>query len=440
MKPCHPDLPVHDQEIRAIMNTTELNTIAQIEEFLSGTQLVPFSIETDVRDVYAWIQKTLIKFNYLTLTKHERGVMRKYIMHITGYRRTQCMRLILQHRKCGVLKIKDYRNKTSFYKVYTARDVYLLAEVDELHNTLSGYATKKLLERAYYVFDKKKYERLANISVSHIYNLRKSIGYKRRKCTYDHTKPKVSTIGERRKPKPNGKPGYIRIDTVHQGDYDGKKGVYHINAVDEVTQFEVVCTVEKISEQYLIPVLEELLNIFPFVILGFHSDNGTEYVNRVVADLLKKLHAEFTKSRPRHSNDNALAESKNGSVVRKALGYMHIPQHWADPINKMNQQYLNPYLNYHRPCLFAESKVDDKGKERKIYRYKLVMTPYEKLKSLPDAKQYLKKEITFEMLDKIATQISDNDAAKQLKKAKGTLFNAIYAEREASGCMTTEDV
>jgi hypothetical protein len=48
----------------------------------------------------------------------------------------------------------------------------------------------------------------------------------------------------------NGKPGYIRIDTVHQGDLDGCKGVYHINAVDEVTQIEIVVSVEKISEQY----------------------------------------------------------------------------------------------------------------------------------------------------------------------------------------------
>lgn len=104
---------------------------------------------------------------------------------------------------------------------------------------------------------------------------------------------------------------------MHQGDQDKVKGVYHTNAVDEVTQFEIVCSVEKISEQYLIPALEEMLASFPFTMLGFYSDNGSEYINQYVAKLLQKLFIEFTKSRSRKSNDNALAESENASVVRK---------------------------------------------------------------------------------------------------------------------------
>ena len=137
------------------------------------------------------------------------------------------------------------------------------------------------------------------------------------------------------------------MNSVHQGDLDGQKGVYHINATDEVTQFEVVTTVERISERYLIPALETLLEIFPFVVINFHSDNGSEYINKRVAELLQKLLIEFTKSRSRQTNDNALAESKNGSVVRKVFGYSHIPQRWAPLINMFNQQHLTPYLNYH---------------------------------------------------------------------------------------------
>ena len=175
-----------------------------------------------------------------------------------------------------------------------------------------------------------------------------------RLCCYrrhvEKTRPRVSRIGERRKPWPNGQPGYIRIDTVHQGDWDGQKGVYHVNAVDEVTQVEMVVSVEKISERYLIPALEQLLDDFPFIIQGFHSDNGSEYVNGKVAGLLEKLRAEFTKSRSRQTNDNALAESKNGHVVRKIFGHDHIPQHWAAQINEFNRQHLNPYINYHRPA------------------------------------------------------------------------------------------
>jgi len=227
--------------------------------------------------------------------------------------------------------------------------------------------------------------------------------------------------------------GYIRIDTVHQGDLDKQKGVYHINAVDEVTQFEVVYTVEKISERYLMPALEQLLDAFPFSLLGFHSDNGSEYINKRVADLLRKLLIEFTKSRSRQSNDNALAESKNASVVRKLFGYSHIPQRWAPLINAFNQQHLTPYVNFHRPCFFPETKVDDKGKQRKIYRYENMMTPYDKFKSLPGAEDYLKPGASFEILDKVAHQISDNQAADQLQKARQELFKTIHGQALRTG-------
>ena len=142
------------------------------------------------------------------------------------------------------------------------------------------------------------------ISVSHLYNLRKSKVYIRQRRHFEKTRSTPSKIGERRKPQPNGKPGYIRIDTVHQGDLDKRKGVYHINAVDEITQFEVVCTVEKISGCYLMPALEQMLEAFPFTLQGFHSDNGSEYINKRVAALLEKLRVEFTKSRSRHSNES----------------------------------------------------------------------------------------------------------------------------------------
>lgn len=157
-------------------------------------------------------------------------------------------------------------------------------------------------------------------------------------------------IGERRKPRPEGRPGFIRVDTVHQGDLDGIKGLYHLNLVDEVTQFQCVGSVERISEAFLLPVLEALIGRFPFRVLGFHADNGSEYINHRVAKLLNKLAVEqFTKSRARRSNDNALAESKNGAVVRKHFGYAHIPGRFAQRVNDFAQNVLSPYLNFHRP-------------------------------------------------------------------------------------------
>jgi transposase InsO family protein len=282
------------------------------------------------------------------------------------------------------------------------------------------------MERAWCLFDDAPYERLATISVAHLYNLRKRAGYIRHRQTWTKTRPVNLAIGERRAPAPDNRPGYLRLDSVHQGDQDGLKGLYHINAVDCVTQYEAVASCERISEAFLIPVLEELLTSFPFPILGFHVDNGSEYINHRVAELLNKLLIEeFTKSRSRHSNDNALVESKNGAIVRKHLGYSHIPQRFAAPVNAFCHDHLNAYVNFHRPCLFAETITDAKGRQRKRYPYKLMMTPYEKLKSLPNAEQFLKKGITFEQLNVQAHAMSDNDAAQRLNTARAALFRTI---------------
>lgn len=418
--------------MKTIMKLEDLTTIGQLEDFLSGTHAVAFSVISDKDACYRWIQGELVKFRYLRLSRQGKGAVIRYLAKISGYSRQQLTRLIAQYRKTGRLRRRQ-RTVSGFTQKYTEQDIRLLAAMDERHGTPCGPAVKKLCERACGLFGQTEYTALASISVSHLYNLRKSLSYTRQRRHFEKTQPRPSKIGERRKPQPNGQPGYIRIDTVHQGDLDKQKGVYHINAVDEVTQFEVVCSVEKISERYLIPALEQLLEAFPFTLLGFHSDNGSEYINKRVAELLEKLLIEFTKSRSRHSNDNALAESKNGAVVRKLFGYSHIPQRWAPLINDFNQQYLNPYLNYHRPCFFPETRIDDKGKQRKIYRYENMMTPYDKLKSLHNSKDYLKPGINFEILDKLAHQISDNQAADQLQKARQILFKTIHGQTPKTG-------
>lgn len=406
------------------MKLEELTTIEHLSQFLNGTQAVIFTINTLKTERYQWIQHELIRFDYMALSRPHKGVFIRYLIKVTSYSRQQITRLIKQYRNTGYVAYHPAKSN-GFKGKYTAEDIRLIARMDERHDTPCGQAIKKLCERAYQVFDESEYQRLSDISVSHLYNLRKSKTYSNTRRHFEKTRPKNINIGERRKPVPEGKPGYIRIDTVHQGDQDKVKGVYHINAVDEVTQFEVVCSVEKISESFLIPALEYMLDFFPFKVLGFHSDNGSEYINKQVARLLKKLFIEFTKSRSRHSNDNALAESKNASVIRKTLGYQHIPQKYASHVNDFNKAYLNPHINYHRPCFFPETTTDEKGRQRKKYPYRNMMTPYDKLKSLSDIEHYLKDGITIERMDKDAYKISDNQSADQLQKARRLLFKNI---------------
>ncbi len=418
--------------MKTLMTVNALTTLAQLEEFLAGTQPVTFSVLSTKDECYQWIQASLVKFEYLSLSKPHKGIVIRYLLKISGYSRQQLTRLIHQYRQTGYV-MRRQRTMQGFARRYTEEDIRLLAAMDARHDTPSGPAVKKLCERACQLFGETAYERLASISIAHVYNLRKATGYLRQRRSVEKTRPTRSSIGERRQPHPAGQPGFLRLDTVHQGDWDKQKGVYHINAVDEVTQFQVVCTVEKISEAYLLPALELLLEAFPFTIQGFHSDNGSEYINGRVAALLGKLLIDFTKSRARQTNDNALVEGKNGAVVRKLFGHGHIPQRWAPRMNVFNQEHLTPYLNYHRPCFFPEIRTDPKGKERKIYRYEAMMTPYEKLKSLPQGKASLKPGITFAILDATAQQFSDNHAADCLQKARQLLFTIIHDQTQNTG-------
>jgi hypothetical protein len=407
------------------MKDEQLRTLAQLQAFVDGTVAVDFAVTGEER--YGFIARTIRRFGYARLKRPDKGVVLRFLGRVSGYSRQQLTRLVQRVRAQAPL-LKRYRaSRTSFARTFSNADVLLLAHTDTLHGTLSGLATKKLMERAYRVFGETRYERLATISVAHLYNLRKRSGYLRHRQVWTKTRPVAIAIGERRAPAPNNQPGYLRVDTVHQGDQDGVKGLYHINAVDCVTQYEAVATCEHISEAFLIPVLEELLQSFPFVIRGFHSDNGSEFINGPVVKLLNKLLIEEqTKSRSRHSNDNAQAESKNGAIVRKHFGYSHIPQRFAALVNDFCGEHLNPYVNFHRPCLFAETITDAKGRQRKRYPYKLMMTPYEKLKSLPLAEQFLKPGITFQQLDAQASAMSDNETAQRLNDARATLFKTIF--------------
>ena len=412
------------------LDTYSLRSLDDVRAFLDGNLAVKFSPPAEAHR-YLWLEKTLRQFHYEALKRADKGLLQVFMRKVTGYSRAQLTRLIGQWRDRQ--RIVDRRGPPAqpFTRRYTAADVSLLAALDRRHNQLSGPATKKLAERALKVFGETAYTRLATISVAHLYNLRASAGYQRQRGHHEPTRSRNLAIGERRRPQPNGVPGYLRVDSVHQGDWDGIKGLYVINLVDAVTQFEVVVAVKRISEAFLIPALRQALAAFPFTIHGFHSDNGSEYINHRLAALLEKLRIEFTKSRARRTNDNALVESKNASVVRKHLGYSHIPSHHADRVTTFLCEQLTPYLNYHRPCFFPEITTDAKGRQRRRYPYRYMNTPYERLKAIPNAVSYLKPGISFNQLDRYARAMTDNQCADQLNQAREKLFLHINSKQAA---------
>ena len=244
------------------LDTQRLQTLDQVREFLAGSR--PLDLQPQTRaEAYAFVAEALQRFDYSRRGKADKGLIRRFLNKVTGLSRAQVTRLLHQHRTTGAIADRR-RPRHPFPRRYTKADIGLLAEVDALHGTLSGPATRKLCVRAWHLFGDRSFERLAAISNGHLYNLRHSTSYQRRRGTMPApTRPVHIAIGERRRPQPFGQPGYLRVDSVHQGDLDGIKGLYHLNLVDEVSQFQFVGSVERIDTPCLAPVLEALLRAFP---------------------------------------------------------------------------------------------------------------------------------------------------------------------------------
>lgn len=409
------------------MSDSRIQNTTQLQEFLKGTQKIPFSLENEsIERKYGFIDKTLKRFSYRKLSRRDKKVVLWYLQKVTGYKKTRVYQLVAKWEN-GDLKRSSYKRINS-HKRYTSTDIKLLERTDELHLRLSEDATKEILRREYEVFNKKAYQTISRISHGHISNLRKEDIY--RNFWVNHTKARQIQIGITKKPENYGKPGSIRIDSVSQKD------VYHINAVDEITQWEIVFCVAQLSMSCMLPALEEMLNQYPFEIFNFHSDRGRETINHQVANMLEQMFIKQTKSRSYHSGDNALVETKNGSIIRKNMGWEHINQAMTDDINSYYKNYFNPYLNFHRPCGYPTIEKDEKGKNKKVY--KLYLTPYDFLKHITGANKFLKPLQSFEKLDTIAYSHSDNEWAEITREEERKLFKKIreYDKQDGSNKKT----
>lgn len=409
------------------MDDSQATSLEQIRALVAANSVVRFAGQGR-QEVYDWVERTLVRHEYAGLRRLDKGVLRLYLAQMTGLSRAQVTRLITAYQQTGQVIAVPYQ-RTRFSKIYTAADITLLAYVDRAHGNLSGPATRRILEREYSEYGQAAYQRLSGISVAHLYRLRNTAAYRQRNTSYQPTRPTPVAIGERRKPRPQGSPGYLRIDTVHQGDQDGNKGLYHINAVDEVTQWEIVAATPQISELWLLPVLEALLAQFPFVIRGFHSDNGSEFINYTVARLLEKLLIEQTRSRPYHSGDNGLVESKNGAIIRKHIGYGYIAAQHAEAMDQFHREQLNPYVNFHRPCAVPTVLTQANGKRRRVYQR--WATPFERFRELPCCERLLRPGVSLAELERFAQQQSDTEAALAMQRAKRKLFGRLQNRQTA---------
>ena len=252
-----------------IMKNMQIKTVEEMGKFLEGNEQVDFEIASR-EDKYTLISDTLICTKYNHLRKKEKGIVKMFLKKVTGYEERQMKRLIKRWKKSG-LRYAKRKSAGASVCIYKPADIDLLIKTDILHRTPNGLSTKAFLMRELITFGNSAYETIANISVSHIYNIRKNnLRYTSSYAMlYTKTRAVGTDIGERMKPIPYGKPGFLRVDSVHQGDKDGEKGVYHINLVDEVTQWELIGCVPQITDEYMEPLLDPCLMRFHSMSLTF---------------------------------------------------------------------------------------------------------------------------------------------------------------------------
>ena len=123
------------------------------------------------------------------------------------------------------------------------------------------------------------------------------------------------------------------------------------------------------------------------------------------------------------ARSNGLAEAKNGAVVRKLFGYEHIPQRHATRFNTFCRDYLNPFLNFHRPSLFATDMADPNkpGRIKRVYRPNDAMTPLDSCQPA-GAANFLRPASRSKSSTQLATALTDVQAAEELNEARPALF------------------
>jgi hypothetical protein len=130
-------------------------SLDDIRAVLQASESVHFEGEKK-EEVYAWVGACLGEQNWVTLGRTARGLVRRYLEKMTGLSRAQITREVRAKRS----------QRRCFPTVYTPEDVLLLATVDEAHETLSGPATQKILQRQFYDFQDQRFPRLAGISMA----------------------------------------------------------------------------------------------------------------------------------------------------------------------------------------------------------------------------------------------------------------------------------
>jgi hypothetical protein len=199
------------------------------------------------------------------------------------------------------------------------------------------------------------------------------------------------------------RPGFFEIDLVAHGGESASGQFLHTLTMTDIasTWTECFALIGK-SEAGVLAALDEAKTKLPFSILGIDSDNGSEFINHGLLNWCQTHQVTFTRSREYKKNDQAHVEEKNGSIVRRLIGYDRFEgeESWR----RLQDVYLTArlYINYFQPSLKLASKDRDGGRVHR--HYEKARTPYERVLQNTEVGAQSKLALTkqFERLDPVA--------------------------------------
>lgn len=184
------------------MNDSNIVSMRQVKESLGSVMTPTFSF-TSHEKAYAWVSEVLDRFLYYDegRLKKEKNSIRLYIKRYTTYSKSQITRLIQEKKETGTLKYGKGKKRHQFKKVYTQKDIELLAEADNVYRRMSGNAMRGVFKDEYVLYKNEAYKQLSNISHGQLYRLRETKRYEEHTVTVGRTIAVSSSIGIRKKPQ-----------------------------------------------------------------------------------------------------------------------------------------------------------------------------------------------------------------------------------------------
>lgn len=217
-------------------------------------------------------------------------------------------------------------------------------------------------------------------------------------------------------------PGFFEADLVaHCGVDPSGRFLNSLVLIDIATCWTECFALLQKGEAEVVAAIKRAQDILPVAILGFDSDNGSEFINHGVIDFCRENQITFTRARAYKKNDQAHVEERNGSVVRRTVGYDRYEGCAARDALQQLYHTMRLYVNYFQPSMKLISKQRDGAKVSR--QYDSAQTPYRRMLNSPSVSKGTKSalKLTYSRLDPV-------DLLKELEQLQDALWRHAWRQ------------